>query len=93
MKAPVLMRYTQIAPGDGFLHDNVEEDGVFLLIFVKTEGKGKLQLGKTFNYGIVRNIEYEDSDSPNILLDVESSVGTQQVLVDEGNLVAKSCYP
>ena len=42
----------------------VEEDGVLLLIFATIEGKGKLQLGKSFNYGKVRNIEYEDSDSP-----------------------------
>ena len=47
-----------------------------LLIFATIQGKRKLKLGKSFNYGIVRNIEYEDSDSPNIFLDVESSVGT-----------------
>ena len=39
-------------------------------------GKGKLQLGKSFNYGKARNIEYEDNDSPNIFFDVESSMGT-----------------
>ena len=40
----------------------VEEDGVLLLIFAKTEGKDKLQLGKTFTYGKVCNIEYEDRE-------------------------------
>ena len=71
----------------------VEEDGVLLLIFSKSEGKGKLQLGKTFTYGKVRNIEYEDSDSSNIFLDVESSGGTRRVLVEEGNLVVECCHP
>ena len=40
----------------------VEEDGVLLLIFAKYEGKDKLQLGKTFTYGKVCNIEYEDRE-------------------------------
>ena len=50
----------------------MEEDEVLLMIFATIEGKMKLQLGKSFNYTKVRNIEYEDSDSPNIFLDVES---------------------
>ena len=31
----------------------VEEDGTLLLIFVKTEGKRELELGKPFTYGKV----------------------------------------
>ena len=54
----------------------VEVNGVLLLIFATIEGKGKFQIRKSFNYGKTRNIEYEDSDSPNIFLDVESSMGT-----------------
>ena len=42
----------------------VEEDGVLLMIFIMTERKEQLQLGKSFNYGKARNIEYEDKDSP-----------------------------
>ena len=57
----------------------VEEDGVLLLIFAKYEGKDKLQLGKTFTYGKMCNIEYEGSDSPNIFITVGSSGGTKQV--------------
>ena len=53
----------------------MEVNGVLLLIFATIEGKGKLQLGKSFNYDKVRNVEYEDNDSLNIVLDVESSVG------------------
>ena len=41
----------------------IEEDGVLLLIFATSEGKGKLELAKTFTYGKVRNLKYEDSDS------------------------------
>ena len=54
----------------------MDEDGVLLLIFATIEGKGKLQLGKSFNCGKVRNMDHKDSDSPNIFLDVESSMGT-----------------
>ena len=50
----------------------VEEDGTLLLIFAKTKGKRKLELSKTFTYGEVRNSEYEDIDSTNIYIDVES---------------------
>ena len=56
-----------------------EEVGVLLLIFAKSEGKGKMQLGKMFMYGRLWNVEYDDSDSPNLLPDVESSGGIRRV--------------
>ena len=59
----------------------------------KVEGKGKSELAKTFPYEKLRNVEYEDSDWPNLILDVESSGGTRCVLVDEGNPVAECCSP
>ena len=65
----------------------IEDDGVLLLTFATSEGKGKLELGKTFTYGKVRNLECEDTDSSIIFLDVESSGGTRSVQVDEGKLV------
>ena len=70
-----------------------EENGVLLLIFAKSEGKGKLQLSKMFTYGRLHNVDYEDSESPNLFLDVESSGGTRRVLVQEGNLVLESYNP
>ena len=63
----------------------VEADGTLLLIFVKSEGKGKLELDKTFTSRKIRNVEYEDNDSPNIYINVESSSGTRRVLVEEEN--------
>ena len=45
----------------------MEEHDVLLLIFAKSEDKGKLESDKTFTYGKFRNIEYDDSDSPNLL--------------------------
>ena len=54
----------------------VEVDEVLFLIFATIEGKGKFQIRKSFNYGKTRNIDYEDSDSPNIFLDVKSLVST-----------------
>ena len=71
----------------------VEEDGVLFLIFAKSEGKEKMDLGKSFTYGRLRNVEYEDNDSPNLVLDVESLNGTRRVLIDEGNLVAECQKP
>ena len=72
----------------------VEEDSILLLIFAKTEGKGKLKLGKTFTYGKIRNLEYEDSDSNIVsVLDVESLGGNQRVQVDDDNLMDDCCHP
>ena len=51
------------------------------------EGKGQLESCKIFTYGRLRNVDYEDSESPSLLLDIESSGGIRQVLVDENNLV------
>ena len=72
---------------------DVKEEDVLLLIFTKSEDKDKLQLEKSFTYGKVSNIEYEDSDLPNIFIDVESSGGTRRVQLHEGNLVDKCCHP
>ena len=44
-----------------------------------------------FTYGKLCNVDYEDSESPNPLLDFESSAGIRWVLVDEGNLVVECC--
>ena len=70
-----------------------EEEGNLLLILAKSEGEGKLQVGKTFNYNYVRKLEYEDNDSLNIVLDVDSSVGARSVKLNERNLVIDSCQP
>ena len=52
-----------------------------LLILEKSEGEGKLQVGKTFTYGQIKNIEYEDNDSLNLLFDVDSSVGMRKIWI------------
>ena len=70
-----------------------EEEGDLLLICAKSEGKGKLQVGKTFTYDQIKNVEYEDNDSPNLLFDIQSSRGMRKVRVDEGYFVTDSCHP
>ena len=70
-----------------------EENGVLLLIFATSEGKGKLEKGKMFTYGRLRNVDYEDSESSNLLLDVQSTSGMQRVVVNENNLVTDCCTP
>ena len=59
----------------------IKENGILLLLFAKSEGKGKLELGKTFTSGKVHNVKYEDSDLTTLLLDVESSGKNRHVLV------------
>ena len=70
-----------------------KENGVLLLSFAKSEGKGKLEQGKMFTYGRLRNVEYEDSESSNLILDVQSIAGKRRVVVDENNLVVGCCTP
>ena len=64
-----------------------EENGVLLPIFVEFEGKDKLEQGKMFTYGRLRNVDYEDSESSNLLLDVQTTARLQRVIVDKNNLV------
>ena len=71
----------------------VEEDGVLLLITAKSDGQGKSELGKTFNYGHVTKLEYQDIDSTSIIIDVSSSVGLRRLRLEEGNLVPECCNP
>ena len=70
-----------------------EENGVLLLIMAKSEGKGKLEQGKMFTYGRMRNVDYEDSESNNLILDVQTTAGKRRVVVDENNLVVDCCTP
>ena len=63
-----------------------EENGVLRLIVATSEGKGKLEKGKMFTYGRLCNVDYEDSESSNLILDVQSTAGMRRVVVDENNL-------
>ena len=46
-----------------------------------------------FTYGRLRNVDYEDSESSNLILDVQSTTGMRRVVVDENNLVTDCCTP
>ena len=63
-----------------------EENGVLLLIMAKLEGKGKLEQGKMFIYGRMRSVDYEDSESNNLILDVQTTAGKRRVVVDKTTL-------
>ena len=56
-----------------------EEEVDLLLNLAMFEGEGKLQVGKTFAYGYIHNIEYEDKHLSNIFIDVDSSVRAPRV--------------
>ena len=66
---------------------------MLLLITAKSDGKGKLELGKTFNYCHVTKLEYEEIDSSSIMIVVSSSIDSRRVPLDEGNLVADCWHP
>ena len=70
-----------------------EENEVLLLIMAKSEGKGKLEQGKMFTYGSMWNVDYEDRESNNLILDVQSAASKRRVVVDETNLVVDYCTP
>ena len=70
-----------------------EKEGNLLLILAKTEGEGRLQVGKTFNYSFICRFDYEDQDSSKIVFDVDSSVGERKVKLDELNFIIDSCHP
>ena len=38
-------------------------------------------------------MDYEDSESTNLILDVQTTAGKRRVVVDENNLVADCCTP
>ena len=46
-----------------------------------------------FTYGRMRNVDYEDSESNNLNLDVQSTTGKRGVVVDETKLVVDWCSP
>ena len=46
-----------------------------------------------FTYERMRNVDYEDSESHNLILDVQSTGGKGRVVVDETNLVVDCCTP
>ena len=46
-----------------------------------------------FTYGRLRNVDYEDSESSNLILDVQSTIGKRRIVVDENNLVVDCCTP
>ena len=70
-----------------------DEEKGNLLILAKSEGEGRLQFGKMFNYGYVRKLEYEDNDSSNIVFNLDSLVGARRVKLNEHNLFIDSCHP
>ena len=70
-----------------------KEERNLLLVFAKSKVEGKIQVSKTFTYNQMKNVEYEDNDSPNLLHDIESLGGMCRVQVDEGYFVTDSCHP
>ena len=57
---------------------DVDEDDIVLIIFAKRKRKGKLESCKTFTYGKLQYIAYENSDVPNLLLMLKARGGLDE---------------
>ena len=64
-----------------------------VLIVARSAGPGKLAQGRTFSYGRVLRVDYEDPDSMNMILLVDCSKGVRKIFVLEDNLVKANCGP
>jgi hypothetical protein len=63
------------------------------LIVACSLGIRKLTQGRTFSYGRLLQVDYEDPDSMNMILLVDCSKGVRKIFVLEDNLVKANCGP
>ena len=70
-----------------------EESRTLLLSLGKTDGPGVLKGGHVFSYGKVRRVDYQDEETANYIVSVETSKGERVLLLSESNLVLASCKP
>ena len=63
-----------------------------VLYTAKKKGDG-LERDTTFMYGHVLRLDYEDSNSVNLLAMIDCSKGVRKVFLSEDRLVKKSCGP
>ena len=64
-----------------------------VLYTAKKKGDGQLERDTTFMYGRILRLDYEDSDSVNLLAMIDYSKGLHKVYLSEDLLVKKSCGP
>ena len=62
-----------------------------VLYTAKKKGDNQLEKDTTFMYGRILRLDYEDSDSVNILVMIDCSKGVRKVYLSENRLVNKSC--
>ena len=62
-----------------------------LLLLGKTIGDGILEECHVFTYGKVRKIDYQDKDSSNLVIYIETSKGECIILLSKYKLVLPSC--
>jgi hypothetical protein len=54
-------------------------------------GDGAIKFGHVFSYGRVLRIDYEDDNSPNLIMKLETSEGKCNITLSKGELVL-ACY-
>ena len=59
----------------------------------KKKGDGQLDKDKPFMYDRILRIDYEDSNSLNILVMIDCSKGVRKLLLSEDQIVKKFCGP
>ena len=64
-----------------------------VLYTAKKKGDGQLGKHTAFMYGHILRLDYEDSDSVNLLVMIDCSKGVRKVYMSEYRLVMKSCGP
>ena len=64
-----------------------------LLLLGKTVGDGVIEAGHAITYGKVLRFDYEDEDSSNYIVRVDTSKGERAILLSEHRFVLGCCQP
>jgi hypothetical protein len=70
-----------------------EQASRLILILGKVTRDGVIKSGHVFSYGRVLLVDYEDDNSPNLIMKLETSKGERNINLSEGKLVLTSCGP
>jgi hypothetical protein len=70
-----------------------EQASRFILILGMVMGDGVIKSDHVFSYGRVFRVDYEDDNSPNLIMKLETSKDERNITLSEGKLVLTSCEP
>jgi hypothetical protein len=70
-----------------------EQASRLFLLLGKATGDGDIKSDHDFSYGRFLRVDYEDVNSPNLIIKLESSKGEHNITLSEGKLVLACCEP